>query len=326
MKTAILSAADMRRSTLRRNGQFIESFRTAVKRAPQLHRRLYGFGSRYAIPLLERLMGFRTPAVDPLWLRGQFLLGGHETETRTLIKRLVRRGHTVLDLGAHVGYFTKLLSARVGRFGRVIAFEPHPQTFDLLAGNMSKADNVQLVGKAVGSSRGTATLHDMLCDTTSSSLGRPQQRASWCATHVQGRELSPRLSAGFTPRDYTVEIVTVDEVLSEAGVDCVDFIKMDIEGAELAALRGMAATLTRSRRLAIVVEFNPSTLSLFDCTPQELLEHLRRYEFAIFTIGSVLNPLTPTLEESVIDHLLNQQPGAHLNLLCLRGYEASELR
>jgi len=303
----------------------IDSYRGTVKRFPGLHQRLYRIGSGYALPVLERVAGFHTPADDPLSFRWRLVFGLHERETVAVIRKLARRGHTALDLGAHVGYYTRLLARRVGRSGRVIAFEPHPRQFELLAGNLRGCANVQLVRKAAAASSGTATLFDALPETASSSLARRDDRASWCATHVQGRELAPRLRGDFTPRDYVVETVTIDQHLSAAGIDHVDFVKIDVEGAEMAVLQGMATTLASSTPMAMVMELNPETLGAFHCSPQSLLRDLRRHAFDLYTIEDVVKPLPLAQEDQLIDGLLNQQPGAHANLVCLRGYLPSVL-
>ena len=298
----------------------IDSYRGTVKRFPGLYQWLYRIGSGYALPVLERVARFHTPADDPLSFRYRLVCGLHERETVAVIRRLVQRGHTALDLGAHVGYYTRLLARRVGRRGRVIAFEPHPRQFELLAGNLRGRANVQLVRKAAAASSGTATLFDALPETASSSLARRDDRASWCATHVQGRELAPRLRGGFTPRDYIVETVTIDQHLSAAGVEHVDFVKIDVEGAEAAVLQGMTTTLAGSKPMAMVMELNPETLGAFRYTPQALLRDLRSFEFDLYTIEEVVKPLPLAQEQDLVDRLLNQQPGAHANLVCLRGY------
>ena len=304
---------------------FLRSYRTTLKRFTGLHRQLYRFGSAFALPALERLSGFRTPADDPLEFRCRLLFGLHERETAAVIRRLARPGATALDLGAHVGYYTRLLSRCVGPQGRVIAFEPHPRQYELLVANLRGRANVRAVRKAAAASSGAATLFDALPETASSSLVRRSDRAHWCATHVQGRELAPRLRDGFTPKAFAVETVAIDQWLSEAGVDHVDFVKIDVEGAEATVLHGMSATLSGSRPMAMVIELNPETLSAFQSSPQELLGNLRSFQFDLYTIEEEVKPLPTSLEGKMVGQLLGQQPGAHANLLCLRGLRPSVL-
>jgi FkbM family methyltransferase len=293
------------------------AYRAIARRFPGLHLLLYRLGEGYVLPMLEWLSGFRTLPDDPMWFRSQLVFGTYERETAAVIRKLVRHGHIALDLGAHVGFYTRLLGRRVGDRGRVIAFEPHPVHFDLLAANVQHLDNVQLVRKAASSSVGIATLFDALPDTGGSSLAPREHNAG----PLQQRFLAPRIRTEFVPRRYEVQTVTVDQVLSEAGVDHVDFVKIDVEGAEPAALRGMAVTISRSIPMAMVIELNPSTLKLFQCTPQGLLECVREYDFDIYTIGEGVKPLTTDVQEQVIHELRN----GHINLLCMRGYEPSVL-
>lgn len=143
----------------------------------------------------------------------------------------VRPGDVVLDLGAYKGESSVWLARQAGPSGLVLAFEPNPAVRAFLERNVARAANagigqIQVLGVAAGSSR---------C------------RGSFIST----AEGCSRLDTG---GDMAVDVTTLDEVVSERRLASVDFIKMDIEGGEVDALKGARQTILRhAPRLAISV-------------------------------------------------------------------------
>src|SRR5690606_37478262 len=111
------------------------------------------------IPFLQRVRRFQTMPDDPFWFRLELLIDRHEHETTTHVKRLVHPGMTVLDIGAHVGYYARLTSNLIGDRGRVICFEPHPRNRQFLEQNTASAGNVTILPVAVAEEEGTAELY-----------------------------------------------------------------------------------------------------------------------------------------------------------------------
>lgn len=155
--------------------------------------------------------------------------------THVLLERL-RPGMTFVDVGAHYGYHTLVASRLVGPAGRVFAFEPARQAFELLEGNVAGLDNVEVVNAAVHSSCGTIDLHDFGPAHSALSTLFPTAR-------VPGEER--RTLAATT---YPVRCITLDEHLGAAGV-VPDVVKLDAEGSERAILEGMRAVLRQGRPL-----------------------------------------------------------------------------
>jgi FkbM family methyltransferase len=89
-----------------------------------------------------------------------------------LVTHEIGRGDVVLDLGAHIGYYTLLFSTLVGPRGRVIAFEPEPRNYSLLRKNVALNDrrNVTTVDRAVSSHSRRATLHQAIGNLGAHSL------------------------------------------------------------------------------------------------------------------------------------------------------------
>lgn len=158
------------------------------------------------------------PLLGRWWLpqsRGKILriLGGtYEPEQTRLFQEHVGEGATVFDVGAHVGYYTVLSAVLVGVTGRVRSFEPNPVNCDFLRRHVSlnRLGNAGIENVAVSDSNGTASF----AFGTGSGTGR--------------------LAA-----DGTLEVRTVrlDDYCSEHDIRP-DFVKIDVEGAELSVLRG----------------------------------------------------------------------------------------
>jgi FkbM family methyltransferase len=178
-------------------------------------------------------------------------------QTRLLISRL-RPGDTFIDVGAYVGYYTLIAARRVGRTGRVIAFEPAPKNFETLRQNvrLNRLENVTLEQKALADKPGTLRLFlDELYGMNHTITG-----------------------AGDGRRYRDVKALALDDYLANADFR-VDLVKIDAEGAEGLILGGMAKTLDRHPDLKLVLEFSPSLLRKTGVDPQEMLDALLQRGF-----------------------------------------------
>ena len=135
-------------------------------------------------------------------------------------------GQVVVDLGANLGVFATRAARRVGPTGRVIAVEPHPDNFRRLSGNAARNGLAWLecVQAAAGDREGQIPLF----------------------VHERGINHSIVRGSG---KSVMVPLRTVDGLVRERGLKRVDFLKIDIEGAVPAALRGASETLKRFRPL-----------------------------------------------------------------------------
>jgi len=144
----------------------------------------------------------------------------------------------VVDVGANIGGYT-VRACRQAKL--VVAIEPEEETFITLKKNVElncHKHNAILVRKAIGKEKGTAILKvprkGELIDTSVASLFKPD--IDW--------------------RDYVyeeVEVDTLDNIMASLGINRVDFLKVDIEGAEAVAFRGMKRTLENTRYLMIEI-------------------------------------------------------------------------
>lgn len=219
--------------------------------------------------------------------RLNFLLGWNEAESVALCYKFIRPGMAVLDIGAHLGYYTRIFSRLVGKEGIVYAFEPCPENIPVLKYNLShrRYRNVKIVEKAVSSQNGTATLFV--------SPGHSMHSLNSGYTEEQGR--------------IDVETIALDDFLLESQANQVGFVKIDVEGAEPLVFQGMQQIVRRSPRLAMLVEYNPDALRAGGFEPMQMLADLSAMGFAfqrVFADGSL-----GTLDASCDDLV---------NLLCVR--------
>jgi FkbM family methyltransferase len=252
-------------------------YRATFKKVPGFHRLVYAVGENLVIPLLEAWQNFRTPSTDPLHFRLQLLLNQWEPETVAFFKRVVRPGDRVLDIGAHVGYYTRLFARLVGPAGKVVAIEPHPENFRLLEENTKKFSQVIRLNVAAGESEDEGTLYDAM-NSINASLRLHESKREMMVDHYSG-ELYKRALFGFPVRNYKIKIVELDKVLSS---DRFRIAKIDIEGAECIAIRGMSRIMSELQ--IIVFELDRGNLETFGFRPRDLVNLIWNAGFDHFYI------------------------------------------
>jgi FkbM family methyltransferase len=223
-------------------------------------------------------------------LRRRGIWAAAETE---LCKREIRAGMRVVDVGANIGYFSLLFARLVGPTGRVYAFEPEPRNFELLRRNIARNGytNVTTVRKAVSRASGRQQLYK-----SPDNLG------------------DHRLAHGPADRDsIDVAVVALDEFF--AGDSRVDFIKLDIQGAEYGALQGARALLARSNPLCLVTEFWPAGIRACGDDPEHYLRELAALGFRLCVIGPGSRPRLVPLDGPGALHALVQRD-REVDLFC----------
>lgn len=178
--------------------------------------------------------------------KGEFHAGEPEFDR---LSEWIGPGDWVLDVGANIGQYTLEMSRIVGREGRVIAFEPIPETFSVLVGNMvfSRVDNVTALNLAVSDQVDVVTM-------------RIPRFSSGLENFYQARIVKPKDSVvGHNCRVLTVR-------LDNFGLDKrVSLVKVDAEGHEASVLAGMQKLIERDMPV-LILECPSETLnaSLFD--------------------------------------------------------------
>ena len=193
-----------------------------------------------------------------------FVFGENYEPELAILERLLSPGKTFIDAGANFGIYTMVASKLVGQAGRVIAFEPTAESFEVLRRNiaLNGLTNVVAVQAALSDKAGTAWLH-YGTDPVRNSLGK-----------------DPSANGG---GEY-VTTESLDNVLQRAEVKRVDVIKMDVEGAEELVLRGADKVLT-SMRPVIIYEVNAEASGHLGLSKNGATSLLERLDYEFFVDG-----------------------------------------
>lgn len=205
--------------------------------------------------------------------------GGYEVEETEFMQRAVCPGDVFVDVGANVGYFTCLASRWVGVEGQVFAVEPDRINHRLLRRNLRAnhcQGNVVAHRAAASSEAGTTVLHRSLIN---------------CGDHrIYEDDATSRVGE-------KVRTVSIDEVVG-AGAR-VDFVKMDVQGAEVLVVEGMQQTLAaNAERIALLIEWWPYGLAQCGSSADALRALLTQHGLQLWTLdGAPVGAEDPALAE-----------------------------
>jgi FkbM family methyltransferase len=227
---------------------------------------------------------------------GLVATGSYEPYETALLLSLITPESIVLDVGANVGYHTVQFARAVGPLGRVFAFEPDPDNLRLLAHNVrtNGFDNVTIVPKAVTSV--TRSLNLFLSPDN----------------HGDHRVYD----SGDGRQAVHIDAVAIDEVMREV-TGPVSLIKLDIQGAEPAALRGMEWFLSQHPESWIATELWPAGLERSGSSLEAYLHQLRSLGAALLRIDERRQRIAP-LDLGWLSNTVTVQRGNHTNLLLPR--------
>jgi FkbM family methyltransferase len=175
---------------------------------------------------------------------------GREQQLVKMLREVARPGSTVVDGGAYIGYLTLQLAAAVGPTGCVLAVEPEPQSLKMLRENIEingYVDRVETFAVALGETHAEAVFYSALSPDMSSlyAAEAPHQRIA-------------------------VTVMTGDALFGERDIDV---IKLDLEGGEVSALRGMRKLLERCQPV-LFVECNRVALAAAGSSDDALVREL----------------------------------------------------
>ena len=195
-------------------------------------------------------------------------VGLYELDTYRTLRRLLPLGTALLDVGANLGYFSLLAARWVGPGGRVDSIEPDPLNRQRLQENLAAnglQDRVHVHAIAASDHAGELRL--------------------W---HPEGEDANHGMaSTVIVPEGPAREFMVRAERLADVVADCPDVVKMDVEGAELSALRGMEPWLSGKQPPKLVIEHNHVGAAAAGYRCGDLLRYLRtlRPDYRAWWIG-----------------------------------------
>lgn len=225
--------------------------------------------------------------------------GYFEPYITELMQKEIKKGEVVVDIGANIGYHTLFMAKLVGDKGKVYAFEPHPDNFALLKKNVevNGYKNVVLEQKAVLDKIGRIKFY--------------QDRDGRTTQHSI-------LKSDYVKEDQSMEVdsVSLDNYFNGKSVD---FIKMDIEGAEHYAVLGMSGLLRKNKSIKMILEFTPVHLKRLGIALEEHIRLLRELGFSLFNVNEKEKVLEVFEIEKIPVYITKRYEGSiNTNLLCRR--------
>jgi FkbM family methyltransferase len=193
------------------------------------------------------------------------LAGTFEPNEIDFVGRFFQPGMVALDAGAHQGLYTLWIAKHVETTGRVYAFEPSPRERKALRLNLSlnRCRNVQVQPFALGTEETTADLYVVNEIETGCNSLRPPNTPGATST-------------------IAVRIRTLDNWLVEHGLNRIDFLKLDVEGAELSVLKGATRLLTEQPRPVVMAEVESIRTKPWGYSPLDIIRLLENMSFSWF--------------------------------------------
>ena len=254
---------------------------------------------------MDMLGGYRMVILPPKYNDPVSILlannGVYETFiTEEIVLKHIKKGQTVIDAGAQIGYYTVLFGKLVGPKGKVYAFEPDSRNFEILAKNIrvNKLKNVKAAKVALADFVGTRQFFTNPMNRGASSFSSPK---------VGGVLVSD------------VKVTTLDEFFRQTSANRkIDFLKIDVEGAEHLVLRG-ATSILEQPKLLMLLELSPCK-DKHEGEGLQLLKYLRSLGFTINMIQpqeKAIIRLTEDGIEEMVESLCKR--GTFINLLVAKG-------
>ena len=214
------------------------------------------------------------------------ITGSFEPDETAFVTGCLRPGSIVCDIGANLGYYTMLAATLVGERGHVYSFEPMPLLFDSLQRSIARnsfGERVTAFNVALADRKGEAALQ------------YAAHSDNWGGASLSFEDLLP---------GHATETVPIEPLTVLLDVDRLDFIKIDVEGAEFIALSA-AADLLQRLRPTILSEIHPGQLARVSrCTPDDYLRLMGSLGYQCHRLAAG-GTIGPELEIGGIEGLVN---------------------
>jgi FkbM family methyltransferase len=204
-----------------------------------------------------------------------FYQGSSEPEVAEFIQSFLEPGMTFYDVGAHLGEYALLAARSVGEAGTVHAFEPNSELAPVVLRNVRRNGftNCSVSSVAIGAMQARVVLEVS---------GDPAE--GWIRTSDESAIERIGPDRGTQER---VPVITLDEYWRQTGARDVHLIKIDIEGAELLALRGAAELLAQPQSPVVVFECLPHLMPRFGYGYADLLDYMHQRGYQLYELTGV---------------------------------------
>lgn len=197
-------------------------------------------------------------------------IGGYELDTVEVMRGILKKGDTFIDVGANIGYLSGIGAGLVGKKGKIHSFEPVPQYFDRLKNLAKMNPDYKIITEqcALGDKPGYATIRMS-----------NEQNIGW-NTMVFLSEKKDKIK-----QEFKVPVHRLDNYIKEKALNKIALIKIDVEGFEFSVLKGLSEYFEHTDTYpAIICEINPFACSILGYTLTQLTEYMKSYNYNAYSL------------------------------------------
>jgi len=254
---------------------FLASVFRVIFKITALRKRYYGVHKRFFKPSgvfkgVSKKIVYRNKIVLDLdindWIQQNlYFLDQYEEKEIKFLESMLKPGDLFIDVGANIGLFSLVASAIIGESGKVYAFEPYSKNFDKLRHHveLNQIANVIAERQAVSDKIGWIDIKANEVDDNDGMI----------SAYVDT----------FTSSE-TVPTIDLDSYIKDNIKRPIRFVKLDVEGGEYLALKGMSSTLANDHPV-VLVEINPAILSKTSFTPTMIEDVFFRLQYSKYYLG-----------------------------------------
>ena len=217
------------------------------------------------VNILAKLKKFKFPPKYQWDWKLEMLLNLYEKDTTALFKKIIKPGMIIVDIGAHIGYYSRIFSklAKEKKGGAVYAFEPDQDNYKLLKFNTKNSKNIRIFNEALSDKAGSISFY--------------KSNNTGCHSLVTQNSVK---------EVATVPTQTLDNFIQENRIAKIDLIKIDVEGGEPVVFDG-CKNIFKQSSLIIVMEFTPDNFQKLGLSPFSFLNNLQKScGFSLYEIVS----------------------------------------
>jgi len=194
-----------------------------------------------------------------------YFLDQYEEKEIRFLESMLKPGDLFIDVGANIGLFSLVASAIIGESGKVYAFEPYSKNFDKLLHHVK----LNRLGNVIAERRAVS------------------DKSGWIDIKANDDDLNDGMFSAYVDTftsSESVPTIELDQYIKDNIKQPIRFVKMDIEGGEYLAIKGMSTTLAKDHPV-VLVEINPDILSKTSFTPTMIEDEFFRLKYSKYYLG-----------------------------------------
>ncbi len=211
-----------------------------------------------------------------------------ETDSSSPVLKYVKPGDVVIDIGGNIGQTALQAATKVTQKGKVISFEPYPDTYRKFKNNLSlnpTISNVELVDYGLGDKPGSFDMFQA------------------CNTNSGANRISPN-SGNMLEGEEMIKVITLDSFIDSNRLNKIDLIKLDVEGFEMKVLRGAEETISNYRPV-LFIEVDDANLQAQGDSARDIFDYCKNFHYDVKDINT---------GEKITDH--RALIDCHTDILC----------